>query len=67
VAADICYAAQLDPLTNDINENDPVTQYYTRLKGKTQEGIHVLGMVTLSDLDKMDREGKTGRGWVACK
>ncbi|KAG2098105.1 hypothetical protein BD769DRAFT_1631354 [Suillus cothurnatus] len=66
VAADICYAAQLDPLTNDINENDPVTQYYTRLKGKTQEGIHVLGMVTLSDLDKMDREGKTGRGWVAC-
>ncbi|KAG2364781.1 hypothetical protein BDR07DRAFT_1400675 [Suillus spraguei] len=66
VAADICYAAQLDPLTNGINENDPATQYYTRLKGKTQEGIHVLGMVTLSDLDKMDREGKTGRGWVAC-
>ncbi|KAG2064736.1 hypothetical protein BDR04DRAFT_1109627 [Suillus decipiens] len=66
VAADICYAAQLDPSTNDINENDPATQYYTRLKGKTQEGIHVLGMVTLSDLDKMDREGKTGRGWVAC-
>ncbi|KAG2362095.1 hypothetical protein BDR07DRAFT_1407937 [Suillus spraguei] len=58
---------QLDPLTNGINENDPATQYYTRLKGKTQEGIHVLGMVTLSDLDKMDREGKTGRGWVACK
>ncbi|KAG1748120.1 hypothetical protein EDB19DRAFT_1684366 [Suillus lakei] len=55
VAADICYAAQLDPSTNDINENDPATQAF-----------HVLGMVTLSDLDKMDREGKTGRGWVAC-
>ncbi|KAG2148869.1 hypothetical protein DEU56DRAFT_782570 [Suillus clintonianus] len=66
VAADICYAAQLDPSTHDINENDPATQHYTRLKGKTQEGIHVLGMVTLNDLDKMDREGKTGRGWVAC-
>lgn len=67
VAADICYAAQLDPSTNVINENDPATQYYTRPKGKTQEGIHVLGMVTLNDLDRMDREGKTGRGWVACK
>lgn len=66
VAADICYAAQLDLSTNDINENDPVIQYNTRPKGKTQEGIHVLGMVTLNDLDKMDREGKTGRGWVAC-
>jgi hypothetical protein len=67
VAADICFAMQLEALTNDIDENDAATQYYARLKGKTKKCIQVLGMVTLNDLDKMDREGKTGRGWIACE
>jgi len=67
VAADICYAVQVEPLTNDIDENDATTQYYNRLKGKTKAGIHVLGMVTLNDLDRMNRESTTGRGWVACE
>ncbi|KAF9220600.1 hypothetical protein BS17DRAFT_786803 [Gyrodon lividus] len=67
VAADICYEAQLDPslLTSDGTE-DPSSWYRTRLNGKSKEGIKVLGMVTLSDLDKMHHEGKSGRGWIAC-
>ncbi|KIJ19396.1 hypothetical protein PAXINDRAFT_166590 [Paxillus involutus ATCC 200175] len=67
VAADTCYEAQLDPslLTSDGTE-DPSSWYHTRLNGKSKEGIRVLGMVTLSDLDKMHHEGKSGRGWIAC-
>ncbi|KIJ67315.1 hypothetical protein HYDPIDRAFT_148817 [Hydnomerulius pinastri MD-312] len=67
VAADICYEAQLDPslLTSDGTE-DVSSWYRTRLKGKSREGIKVLGMVTLSDLDRMHHEGRTGRGWIAC-
>lgn len=67
VAADMCFEAQLDPslLTSEGTE-DPSSWTRTRLKGKSKEGIKVLGMVTLSDLDKMHHEGKTGRGWVAC-
>lgn len=67
VAADICYEAQLDPslLTSEGTE-DPSSWTRTRLGGKSKEGIKVLGMVTLSDLDKMHHEGKTGRGWIAC-
>jgi hypothetical protein len=38
-----------------------------RLRGKCGEGINVLGMITLSDLDRLDAEGKTGRGWIACE
>lgn len=26
----------------------------------------MLGMVTLSDLDRMQKEGASGRGWIAC-
>lgn len=37
------------------------------LKGRSQGGIRVLGMVTLSDLDTIQQESKTGRGWIACK
>ncbi|KAF8556664.1 hypothetical protein OG21DRAFT_1495348 [Imleria badia] len=67
VAADICFEAQIDPSfhTSEGTE-DPSSWTRTRLKGKSKEGIKVLGMVTLSDLDKMHHEGKTGRGWIAC-
>lgn len=37
-----------------------------RLKGRTREGIRVLGMVTLSDLDVLQSEDSCRRGWVAC-
>lgn len=38
-----------------------------KLKAKCNEGIKVLGMVTLQDWDRMAEEGKNGRGWIACK
>lgn len=37
-----------------------------QLSGKSGAGVHVLGMVTLNDLDMLRDEGKTGRGWLAC-
>lgn len=43
------------------------TSSLSRLRGRSREGITVLGMVTLNDLDKMHHEGKSGRGWIACK
>lgn len=52
VAADLCYEQQV---TSEGGTD-----------GDHPEGIKVLGMVTLSDLDKMRIEGETGRGWVAC-
>lgn len=58
VAADICYEDQVENTTPGIG---------ARLKGRCKEGINVLGMVTLIDLDRMQREGKTDRGWIACK
>ena len=37
-----------------------------RLKGRTREGIRVLGTVTLSDLDMLQSEDNCRRGWIAC-
>ncbi len=37
-----------------------------QLKGKHKEGINVLGSVTLHDIDMLERESRTGRGWIAC-
>ncbi|KZT03059.1 uncharacterized protein LAESUDRAFT_814904 [Laetiporus sulphureus 93-53] len=64
VAADMCYQFQatgVEGLTT-IGEETPTR----RAKGKSREGIRVLGMVTLSDLPKLDEESKSGRGWIAC-
>jgi hypothetical protein len=36
------------------------------LKGKHKEGINVLGAITLHDIDMLERESRTGRGWIAC-
>ncbi|EIW77717.1 hypothetical protein CONPUDRAFT_108960 [Coniophora puteana RWD-64-598 SS2] len=67
VAADICYESQLDPsLYSTSGEDDTSSRYRTKLEGKSKQGINVLGMVTLSDLNKMDAEGRTGKGWIAC-
>lgn len=58
VAADMCYEAQQD--------RGGDTALPGKLKGRCKEPINVLGMVTLSDMDRMRSEGSTGRGWIAC-
>lgn len=52
-AADICYEAQ-------------ITVEGNQLQGRNKDPISVLGMVTLTDLDRLYSEGETGRGWIAC-
>jgi hypothetical protein len=61
VAADICFEDQtvLEP-------PEGVTVLRPRLKGKQKEGIDVLGVVTLHDIERLERESQTGRGWIAC-
>ncbi|KAJ7161996.1 hypothetical protein C8R43DRAFT_991893 [Mycena crocata] len=59
VAADMCYEQQIEYSTSPGSPS-------SRLRGKCKEGISVLGMVTLNDLDRLQKEGNTGRGWVAC-
>lgn len=80
VAADLCFEAQCKTFyggSGSHDTNDEEGEHSdgssarggglpTRLSGRSREGITVLGMVTLSDLDKMHHEGKTGRGWIAC-
>jgi hypothetical protein len=52
-AADMCYEAQ-------------VTTDGSQLKGRNKDPTSVLGMVTLTDLDRLKAESQTGRGWIAC-
>ncbi|KAJ7510878.1 hypothetical protein B0H11DRAFT_2183614 [Mycena galericulata] len=59
VAADMCYEQQVEYTTSPGSPS-------SRLRGKCTEGISVLGMVTLNDLDRLQAEGGSGRGWVAC-
>jgi hypothetical protein len=61
VAADMCFEDQTTPLSED--ETPGATP---QLKGKHKEGINVLGTVTLHDIDMLERESLTGRGWIAC-
>ncbi|KAL6310279.1 hypothetical protein BKA93DRAFT_755212 [Sparassis latifolia] len=63
IAADICYEDQKDGGVSGYSDEDVPEG---RLKGKCKEGVKVLGVVTLNDLDKLDVESKTGRGWIAC-
>ncbi|OCH89520.1 hypothetical protein OBBRIDRAFT_888367 [Obba rivulosa] len=64
VAADVCWEAQrggLDVDGGDEDEEDP-----PRLTGKSAQGMRVLGMVTLNDLERLEDESEKGRGWIAC-
>jgi hypothetical protein len=61
VAADICFE---DQTARDPPEGSTVLR--PRLKGKQQEGINVLGVVTLHDIGLLECESTTGRGWIAC-
>ncbi len=72
VAADICFEDQISEQPRGDNSN-PITQEgdtstgsARRHKGRSAEPVKVLGMVTLNDLDKLERETATGRGWIAC-
>ncbi|KDR73035.1 hypothetical protein GALMADRAFT_212991 [Galerina marginata CBS 339.88] len=58
VAGDLSFESQAGSSSNEIGTG--------RLKGKHKEPINVLGMVTLVDLDRLEAESKTGRGWIAC-
>ncbi|KAK2465002.1 hypothetical protein APHAL10511_003078 [Amanita phalloides] len=62
VAADMCFENQVELSTPRASVPDKPK----RLKSKTKQGISVLGMVTLSDLDRLNTESLTGYGWIAC-
>ncbi|CDO70165.1 hypothetical protein BN946_scf185009.g16 [Trametes cinnabarina] len=66
VAADTCYEEQVSELISAADGQDDDTETPRRLKGRSNAGVKVLGMVTLSDLDKLEFESKSGRGWIAC-
>lgn len=77
VAADLCFDDQLDrPSAReetlvDVGDAPETSTAWAgpsnrRLHGRCRDGVKVLGMVTLNDLDKMKREGMSGTGWVAC-
>ena len=61
VAADMCFEEQM-------TVESPGGSFgpRPRLKGKQKEGINVLGVVTLHDIELLERESTTGRGWIAC-
>lgn len=63
VAADMCFENQVELSTPQVSLPDNPK----RLKSKSKEGISVLGMVTLSDMDRLITESQTGRGWIACE
>ncbi|THV01713.1 hypothetical protein K435DRAFT_654798, partial [Dendrothele bispora CBS 962.96] len=64
VAADFCYEQQIASALAEANGNNNTG--FTRLTGKNKEGISVLGMVTLSDVDRLQAESQSGKGWIAC-
>lgn len=41
--------------------------FQERQRGKQPDPITVLGMITLADLDRLETETKSGRGWIACE
>ncbi|KAF5319402.1 hypothetical protein D9619_008555 [Psilocybe cf. subviscida] len=63
VAADICFAAQAEGESGGSSDSPSAN---TRLKGRHREPINVLGMVTLTDIDRLRAESKSGRGYIAC-
>lgn len=60
----MCFAAQAEG--DGINSSSDSPSANTRLKGKHKEPINILGMVTLTDIDRLRAEGKTGKGFIAC-
>ena len=57
VAADMCFE---DQTAQGSHESSTAPQ------PRLNEGINVLGVVTLHDIGLLERELTTGRGWIAC-
>lgn len=60
-----------DETEADANADQDMSDLYGRkgrLGGKHKQGIAVLGMVTLHDIDRLRKldEDEPGRGWIAC-
>lgn len=53
-AADMALRLQLSPPPN------------LELSPKAKDGVPLLGMVTLHDLDRLEKASGEGRGWIAC-
>ena len=73
VAADLCYEEQVSSSASDSTASPSTSAAdigasasTSRLKGKSKEPVKILGVVTLHDLDRLEAESKTGRGWIAC-
>lgn len=72
VAADICFEDQIseqpraDSSSSIPQEGESSTASAPQFRGRSSLPIKVLGMVTLNDIDKLERETATGRGWIAC-
>ncbi|KAH8991567.1 hypothetical protein EDB92DRAFT_2114554 [Lactarius akahatsu] len=60
VVADMCLGDQTTPATQGEPNAAP------QLEGKHKEGINVLGIITLHDIDMLEHESQTGCGWIAC-
>lgn len=61
----MCFEDQTTPLSKPTTEVE-APGAAPQLKSRHNEGISVLGIVTLHDIDMLDRESRTGRGWIAC-
>ena len=61
VAADMCFEDQ-----TALEPPEGVMVLRPLSKGKQKAGINVLGVVTLHDIGRLERESETGRGWIAC-
>lgn len=68
VAADLCFDTQFAAKLDEAGATTSSSIHASpRLKGSHREPISVLGMITLADLDQLERESQTGRGWIACE
>jgi DENN domain-containing protein 11 len=60
IAADMCFE---DQIAVESSEGAPLRP---RQRGKQKGGINVLGIITLHDINFLEQESNTGRGWIAC-
>jgi DENN domain-containing protein 11 len=60
VVADMCFEDQT------LVESVEGGSMRPRERGKLKEGINVLGVITLHDINLLEDESNSGRGWIAC-
>lgn len=65
VAADMCFE---DQVYNPDQQGGVGGENGTeKLRGRSREPINVLGMITLTDMDRLRTDDMTRRGWIACE